>query len=859
VAHVLSWLSSLSLSQYTSSFSDASVDGETLIELARERDGGEELLVAELGVGRKIHRMKIVREIRKLAQGNAAAPAASIDTAAAKLVPLSTSISNPLPSASAASSGAAGTTELVASSSSSAADAPPGHAQPHSHSHPPARWEQTQAPTQIQAQAQTHAQPSAQAQAQARPSSVALFPAASMAVPAPSSAALFPARPSASPTEAATPAPAPASAGIFSSSFDFDNLANLAPLSSVNSAGGGGGGASSPSSSLSASSGSSGARDRGASASSAAPTPSGSGGQLPPTTHSHSHASSQVQVRPSVGNEYSPMHQTDLLAHSASSSASAPATAVAAFSSAVSAASAADAEGGSSSGSQSPPPRDQAMATTTATAALSPQPTSRAQRQPLPAGHVPRRIPYSELTLQEVIGQGQFGTVWRGTWRGASVAIKKLHLDACVLASSAAASVSGSGVGGGGGSVSGPGSVAQEQFGLFMREAALHQAVGNHPNLIGFIGISLPAESPASESAASALPPSPRSAHAEGGGPGAGVGSSSGVAPPHLCSDEPAAGDVCIVTHYFPLGSVRDLLVTRRTLSLLPPAALASESERRGGPRGDAPLPLLTLLRMLRDIACGVLHLHLEGCIHRDLAARNFLVDQTAATAVGGPAGAPGLAVRVADFGMSRLLLAQQQGGQTQQAQCGGGGGEGEGSLSSASASAPSSSGSAPWSSPSAFTHSQVGPLKWMAPESILRHAYSARSDSYAFGVAGWELLAGQAEPYAGVLPLEAAIRAAHDEAFRPEIAPEVPRPLAGLLRRCWAHQPDRRPPFEKILNSLQRMERFLADKISRQHSAAATAAAAVDDQQRPAAHPNPWSPECWADYPDSDSEAGSL
>ena len=501
----------------------------------------------------------------------------------------------------------------------------------------------------------------------------------------------------------------------------------------------------------------------------------------------------------------------------------------------------------------------------TMTAALSPQPTSRAQRQPLPAGHVPRRIPYSELTLQEVIGQGQFGTVWRGTWRGASVAIKKLHLDACVLASSSSAACaggSGSGGGSGGGSVSGPVSVAREQFGLFMREAALHQAVGNHPNLIGFIGISLPVESAAS---ASAPPPSPRSASGEGGGSGPGAGASSNsVAAAHLCSDEPTAGDVCIVTHYFPLGSVRDLLITRRTLSLLPPAALACDAERRAGPRGDAPLPLLTLLRMLRDIACGVLHLHLEGCIHRDLAARNFLVDQTAATAAGGPTGAPGLAVRVADFGMSRLLLAQQQGGQTQQAQCSGGEGEGEGSLPSASVSGPSSSGSTPWSSPSAFTHSQVGPLKWMSPESILRHAYSARSDSYAFGVAGWELLAGQAEPYAGVLPLEAAIRAAHDETFRPEIATEVPEPLAKLLRRCWAHQPERRPPFEKILNSLQRMERFLADKISRQHSATATATAADGDaygdgQPLPATHPNPWSPECWADYPDSDSEAGSV
>ena len=50
-----------------------------------------------------------------------------------------------------------------------------------------------------------------------------------------------------------------------------------------------------------------------------------------------------------------------------------------------------------------------------------------------------------------------------------------------------------------------------------------------------------------------------------------------------------------------------------------------------------------------------------------------------------------------------------------------------------------------------------VGPLKWMAPESAYRQEYSHKSDSWAWAVTIWELLTHQ-EPYADKDAMAAAI-----------------------------------------------------------------------------------------------------
>ena len=110
---------------------------------------------------------------------------------------------------------------------------------------------------------------------------------------------------------------------------------------------------------------------------------------------------------------------------------------------------------------------------------------------------------------------------------------------------------------------------------------------------------------------------------------------------------------------------------------------------------------------IVKGIASGLLHLHMEGIVHRDLAARNVLLsgDYTP---------------KVSDFGMSRITSSSEKTG---------------------------------------ITSKDVGPVKydtfiitltqirWMSPESVLNREYSTKSDVWSFGVTVFEVLT-QTDPY---------------------------------------------------------------------------------------------------------------
>jgi len=260
-----------------------------------------------------------------------------------------------------------------------------------------------------------------------------------------------------------------------------------------------------------------------------------------------------------------------------------------------------------------------------------------------------KEIIYSELTFLEKIGSGAFGTVWRGEWRGGQVAIKILH-DSDVF--------------------------NRRVLKEFRREAETMHVVGNHPNVVKFIGV---------------------------------------------CSKEQAC--FCIVSEFCTKGSLEQLL--------------------RG--KNRTVLPLRTLVRMARDAAAGILHLHCESVIHRDIAARNVMVGEN-------------YSIHVGDFGFARVKDKNAS---------------------------------------SAFTCT-IGPAKYIAPEAIVEKKYSEKSDAFSFGVLLWEIITGD-EPWRDQKSLVEIAIGVSSRGWRLAIPNSCPPVLADLMRKCWEAEPKERPDFKTI------------------------------------------------------------
>ena len=162
-------------------------------------------------------------------------------------------------------------------------------------------------------------------------------------------------------------------------------------------------------------------------------------------------------------------------------------------------------------------------------------------------------------------------------------------------------------------------------------------------------------------------------------------------------------------------------------------------------------------LQMSIEASLGIWHLHQQQVIHRDISARNLLVDAN-------------WTVVVADLGMSHLKTRKNG---------------------------------------SFHVKNNVGPVKWMAPESIIGHEYSEKTDSYSFGITLYEIFS-ESEPYPGLLPLAAGAKVVH-EGLRPKISDNrkitrVPN-LTKLLTMLWKPQPKDRPDFLFIKQSLKKIK----------------------------------------------------
>jgi uncharacterized protein YecT (DUF1311 family) len=143
--------------------------------------------------------------------------------------------------------------------------------------------------------------------------------------------------------------------------------------------------------------------------------------------------------------------------------------------------------------------------------------------------------------------------------------------------------------------------------------------------------------------------------------------------------------------------------------------------------------------RVLRDLAAALAHAHARRVVHRDVKPENVFLEDGTGRAL------------LADFGIARRL-------------------DGD--------------------SPLTIDGSAFGTPTYMAPEQITGRAVDERSDVYALGLVGWEMLAGR-RPWQGETLYAVLHRQQHDEL--PDLAllrPDIPAYLLAAIEGALAKDP---------------------------------------------------------------------
>jgi serine/threonine protein kinase len=98
-----------------------------------------------------------------------------------------------------------------------------------------------------------------------------------------------------------------------------------------------------------------------------------------------------------------------------------------------------------------------------------------------------------------------------------------------------------------------------------------------------------------------------------------------------------------------------------------------------------------------------------------------------------------------------------------------------------------------------------VGTPQYIAPEIFTPPAnYSEKSDVYSFGMMCYELVAGKT-PFSGTIPTF-KVPDAVMKGTRPDIPTDADPRLVALIKACWSQDPNERPRFSVIVETLGEM-----------------------------------------------------
>jgi serine/threonine protein kinase len=159
------------------------------------------------------------------------------------------------------------------------------------------------------------------------------------------------------------------------------------------------------------------------------------------------------------------------------------------------------------------------------------------------------------------------------------------------------------------------------------------------------------------------------------------------------------------------------------------------------------------LVGIARDVAAGIYHLHSEKIIHRDIACRNILLDHK-------------FIAKISDFGLARITHGKDEG----------------------------------------YTESEVGPIRHMAPECLIKLKYSIQSDVWAYGVTLFEMFKRE-KPYSEYSLLQVASLVGQSQ-LKPIPESDWPFVIQKLIEDCCKFDPSERiQSFEQILEIFEGSE----------------------------------------------------